>query len=388
MKLNSRFLITIFLLVIVASPVFANSRTSFLPSTHAQSEGGLTGVIIPLWSYPGSEWTQIANMKEAYPSVPMIAVINPSNGPGYSQDPNFVWGINLLESAGVTVLGYVYTLYASIPESSIVSEINSWKSMYNVNGIFFDQMSNVPGYESYYSSLNSYAASLGYQTVGNPGAPIPASYVGTMDNIVIYENFGLPSLSYLSSLGYQKSDFSFVSYGDSGLDTSFVSAASTSVSYLYMSEGVMPNPYPALPSYFETLMSTLSQIDSPPTVPVTVETVNMSSDPISGLWTTVESGGVTFQAGFNTQFAATIGDQYEVTVSNYGNLVFDHWSTGSNSDTITITPSQATTLVAYYDTVVQTSPSTMTSMPVVTSSFTSSNSIPYLRHTLQLVVAL
>jgi len=351
--LKRRISITVFLIIVIVIPVFAAPR-AFFPITHAQSETNLTGIIIPLYSYPGNEWREVANIKEAYPLVPIVAVINPDNGPGTSQDPNYVSGIGLLHSAGVTVVGYVYTSYAARPITSVIANINSWKQMYKVNGIFFDQMSNVPGYENYYSSLNSYAASLGYTiTIGNPGAAVPASYIGTLDNILIYENVGLPSISYLSSLGYQKSDFSSVSYGVPTIDSSFLSSSSAYLGYVYVTDQNMPNPYTTLPSYFETLVSTLSQIDSlPTTVSVTIQTVDMSGNQIQGLWTVVQSGGATFQTGFSPMsFTATSGVQYEVTVSNYGNDVFSHWSTGSTSNTITITPSQATTLVAYYNVV-------------------------------------
>ncbi|MHB2036611.1 MAG: spherulation-specific family 4 protein, partial [Nitrososphaerales archaeon] len=67
-----------------------------------------TGVMIPLYSYPGSDWNVVEQAKLAHPSVPIVAIINPNNGPGGSQDPNYVAGVNNLRSAGVTVLGYVY----------------------------------------------------------------------------------------------------------------------------------------------------------------------------------------------------------------------------------------------------------------------------------------
>jgi len=245
------------IIVAVAVPAVSFSKSN------TQIETGPTGVIVPLYSYPGSDWSTVASVKEAYPAVPLIAIINPSNGPGSSQDPNFVSGITLLESAGVTVLGYVHTSYAARSIDSVIADVNSWKQMYHINGIFFDEMSNVSGYENYYSTLNSYSRSLGYTlTVGNPGSTVPASYLGTMDNILIYENSGLPSSSSLSNLGFQKSDFSFVSYDMSALNATFISSASQSAAYLYITNQGLPNPYNIIPPYFGTLVSILAQVNS------------------------------------------------------------------------------------------------------------------------------
>ena len=349
--LNKRALATVFLSIILVVPAFASPLGLQFRISSAQVPTGLTGVIIPLYSDPGSEWTAVANMKEAYPSVPIIAVVNPDNGPGVYQDSNYVSGINLLEAAGVIVLGYVYTSYGYRPIANVETDVNSWKQMYHINGILFDEMSRLTGYEGYYSSLNSYAKSLGYTfTIGNPGGPIPTSYIGTLDNIVIYENLGLPSQSYLSSLGYQKNDFTSVSYGVPTLDQNFVSNAFNYVGYLYITDQSSPNPYTELPSYFGALVSDLAQIDSlVHVVSATVDTVSLSGTSIQGLWTVIQSRGATLETGYSPlSFTAIAGDQYEVTAANYGNYIFNHWSTGSANNTIVIAPSQATTLVAYY----------------------------------------
>src|SRR5438132_172651 len=108
-------------------------------------------------------------------------------------DPNYVTGIKNLQAAGITVLGYVYTSYAARSISSAESDVISYKNLYNVNGIMFDEMSNVVGNENYYSTLTQYVKSHGMtMTVGNPGTSTRASYIGTVDNITIYESSGAP----------------------------------------------------------------------------------------------------------------------------------------------------------------------------------------------------
>jgi hypothetical protein len=309
------------------------------------------GIIIPLYSYPGPDWQLVIQEKQNYPSVSMVAVINPANGPGYGQDPNFVDGINSLKAAGVVVLGYVPTWYGTRPGSDVMADVSAYNSMYQVNGIFFDEMPAISGYENYYSTLSAYAKSLGMSlTVGNPGAWVPPSYIGTVDNIVIYENFGLPSYTYLNSLGYQRSDFSVISYGTPFVDPGFLARAASDVSYVYITDGILPSPYTSLASFFPSLVSSIVTLGLPSTeVPVSVESVDMSGNPVPGMWAVMQSGGLTSQQGFTPSvFTANIGDLYSVSVGNFGNYVFDHWSDGSTGNTEMVDPSSPTTLIAYY----------------------------------------
>src|SRR2546427_7737045 len=80
------------------------------------------------------------------------------------------------------------------------------------------------------------------------------------------------------------------------------------------------------------------------------------------MWTTIQSGGTTVKTGYTpVTFTATTGTQYTVTVSNYQNYVFNHWDDGSTNAARTITPTQSTTLTAYYST--GTTTSTVPSAP-------------------------
>src|SRR5579872_1866853 len=208
-KTNRRILLCIGLSFVILSSLCIAPRFSF----GATGGGSAAGVIVPLYAYPGWNWQSLIQAKEAYPSVPVIAVINPSGGPGNWQDPNFVSGVQQLQAVGITVIGYVSTGYGSVPLWQVEQEISAYHQFYQLSGVFLDEMSNVPGYENYYSTLTSYTSSVGmWLTVGNPGAPVPLSYVGTVSNIIAYENAGLPSTGYLASLSYDRSGFSFMSY--------------------------------------------------------------------------------------------------------------------------------------------------------------------------------
>src|SRR3989442_1167087 len=93
-----------------------------------------------------------------------------------------------------------------------------------------------------------------------------------------------------------------------------------------------------------------------------VKSVDLSGNSFAGMWTTIQSGGTTVKTGYTpVTFTATTGTQYTVTVSNYQNYVFNHWDDGSTNAARTITPTQSTTLTAYYST--GTTTSTVPSAP-------------------------
>src|SRR5213594_5040211 len=143
---------TVLLLGLVGA---AATRTSFAATSSS-------GVVIPLYTYPtDGSWSASLQAKKAHPNVPIIAVINPSDGPGGSSDSKYVQGVKNFQAAGIIVIGYVATGYASQLISSLESQISSYQNWYSVNGIFFDEMTSVPGNENYYSTLNTYVKSLG-----------------------------------------------------------------------------------------------------------------------------------------------------------------------------------------------------------------------------------
>jgi len=219
-----------------------------------------TGVLIPLYTYPtDASWEAVRQARRAYPSVKVIAVVNPHNGSGQSQIADYVQGIPALQQAGVTVLGYVYTSYARRDVEQVKAEIALFWTWYQVDGIFFDQTASQPGQEGYYSGLSEYARSKGMSlTVGNPGARAP-SYVGTADLLVTYEDAGLPELGGLSGLPGGREDYALIAYDVPTLDETWLSEAEDYVGYLYVTDGVMPNPYRALPSYFGAFIEKLSK---------------------------------------------------------------------------------------------------------------------------------
>ncbi len=221
------------------------------------------GVIVPLYAYPTSaSWSALIHIKQAYPSVPIIAIVSPNNGAGSVKDPIFASGIKSLQSHGIKVLGYVLTSYGSRDPALIKAQMLNYKNWYGVNGIFFDEMSQLGTTAGYYSNLASYGKSLNFgTTVGNPGTTVSTNLIGIFTNLCIYESPGMPSTSNINaySPSYAKQGFSYISYGDSSLPSQTqIQSTTRYVGYIYITSLSGSNPFDGLPSYFSKEVATLA----------------------------------------------------------------------------------------------------------------------------------
>lgn len=260
LKLPHHYFGLVAAVLLVSGTIFSvDGHTAFAAGT------GPTGVIVPLYVYPGEEWGELIEIKNANPSVPVVAVINPDNGPGSSKDPNYVEGVQALKIAGIVVLGYAWTDYGDRSSSAVRSEIRKYDNWYSVDGIFFDAMSNLRGKLKYYNNLDNFTKDRGLAlTVGNAGTDTRLIYIGSVDNIVIYENSGTPTLSFLGGWhdNHDKSNFSFVAYDENSLDESFVENATQHVGYMYITDDDLPNPYDSIPDYLSDLVSVIAGANS------------------------------------------------------------------------------------------------------------------------------
>ena len=247
-------------IVCISFALLLSGGLSVLSQSSAST--GLTGIVVPLYTYPtDGSWSSLVNIKHSYPSVPIIAIINPNSGVGSSKDSNYVSGIKQLQSAGITVLGYVHTSYGSRSVRSLETEITNYKNWYGVNGIFFDEMSGSGSTLRYYTLLANFvrSAKLG-MTMGNPGTTVSSNLLGVFSNLCIYENPGMPTTNQISVYAsHGKAGFSYIAYGVGNVPSqSTVQSTTTYVGYLYITNLGGSNPYNGLPSYIQSEAAMLS----------------------------------------------------------------------------------------------------------------------------------
>lgn len=231
-----------------------------------------TGVYIPLYFPPSDEYLalydRIAAAKLAHPSVPIVAAINPASGPGSSLDSNYHDAVHKLRAAGIVVVGYVPTKYGARDINAVTADIDKYISWYHVDGIHLDEFANNAGYEDYYRELTAYAKSHGLRLVmGNAGADVPESYIGTVDTIGITEEDGYNPVEWLKYCAgctdsgwhykHDKNSFWFVRYAVGTLDETYVSEAAKWTGLMYMTNGVSPTRWDGIPPYFEDLVAKL-----------------------------------------------------------------------------------------------------------------------------------
>ena len=358
-----------------------------LPVSSNVTSTSPTGIVIPLYTYPtDGTWNSLVKVKQTYPNVPMMAIVNPDSGPGSSYDQNYASGILMLRNAGVVVVGYVPTDYASNSISSVENEVNRYFQWYPyINGIMFDQMSNVPGNESYYSTLNSYVKSIGgNESFGNAGTSVPQSFIGTMNVTCIHEDSTALTLSSIQTdtYGDPKSNFAYIQYGSSLPNQTYITSLTNYFQWIYFTDAGLPNPYNSLPDYFSSLAAYVSIADSSSpgvsqqTVKVNIDSNFVNGTSFRGMWTYVEESGTIVAKGFTPfAFNATVGLTYTFVVDNYQNYVFDHWDNGNTSNQITLSAYQNMTLRAYYDLVSSTTTTSMSPQTFITYGTSQTDSV-------------
>ena len=221
----------------------------------------MVGLLVPLYIYPGSTWTTLINLKTTYPTLPILAIINPGSGPGTAKNSDYVTWIAKLQAANIIVIGYDHTSYGSRPTADVKADIDNYLAFYpSLDGIFFDEMAyQSTGKEAYYSAMDNYAKVKGFPiTFGNPGTTLLASYLQTVDYVVISEDKTTPDISTYGSYADYMSRLAMITINQATLPSAWVNKTAASIGCIYATNDKLPNPYDTLPSYLTSLATLLN----------------------------------------------------------------------------------------------------------------------------------
>ncbi|MFZ4276759.1 spherulation-specific family 4 protein [Streptomyces arboris] len=164
-------------------------------------------VSVPAYFYPGATWKQLTG---SGPGVG-LAVANPHNGPGTSEDEQYTETIKKADAAGADVIGYVSTGYfgtsgtktrsgSTSPDAwmkQIKADVDTWYRLYGdtgLGGIFFDEGTNECGpgdtHVERYIELRNYVEDKHGEeavVVNNPGTGTEECYTEAADTLVTFE---------------------------------------------------------------------------------------------------------------------------------------------------------------------------------------------------------
>lgn len=233
-------------------------------------------VAVPSYFYPPSFWPQLdSSVNDGV----RLAIINPSSGPGTAIDSAYANQIQSSQSAGLSVLGYVYTDYGQRSLSDVKTDVDAYYQWYGVDGIFFDEAANDddPAKIAYYQEIHDYVKSKSGSriVVINPGTRTEAAYITTADIIVTFEDTyeayvsssGLPATAWEWDYPADRFWHLIHTTSESDLRNAVSLSKQRNAGWIYVTPDTMPNPWDTLPnsSYWSTLLSaaTSSGTDDP-----------------------------------------------------------------------------------------------------------------------------
>ncbi|MDB5328271.1 MAG: hypothetical protein JWM57_3840 [Phycisphaerales bacterium] len=218
------------------------------------------GLLVPAYFQPADHAADWAALTSGASKVAVTAIFNPNSGPGTAAEPAYTSALATFRAAGGTAVAYVHThnTDGSLRTAAAVDdEINRYRSFYQFDGIFVDEMSNTTTDVSYYLSLYSSikAKDANWVLIGNPGTNVPSGYSNVADQLVTFEDYAINYAANTPRSWTQSqpaSRFATIVHDASASQlTGILSKASTDhVGYVYVTDdGADGNAYDSLPSY-------------------------------------------------------------------------------------------------------------------------------------------
>ncbi len=226
-------------------------------------------ILLPLYIYPNwyepesYVWSDVAR---AAHRVPIVAIINPNNGPdGKPPNRDYEKGLQDLRQSDITILGYVYTKYGDRPIEEVKQDIDLYHNYYDVDGIFLDESASNVKQLNYYQDIYNYIKTKTNldQVIINPGTHTDKAYLNrpAADTSVIFENYSEAWEEYEPQFyvsQYQSKHFASLihSVPDAAVMKSHIDrAVKRNIDYIYVTDDSPDSndgdPWNSLPSYWQ-----------------------------------------------------------------------------------------------------------------------------------------
>jgi Spherulation-specific family 4 len=230
-------------------------------------------LLAPAYFYPaGPGLKQWERLIQAASRVPIVAIANPSSGPGEEANSDYTAVVGRAKRGGVLVVGYVATDYAKRPLAEVRDEIDRWARFYpEIGGIFLDSQASEPGHADYYASLRDHAREKikGAAVITNPGAICAEEYSSRLTSVDIclfssatgFEAFRLPRWAERHTSGRLGAMPSQVAGAERMRDRVQLAAA-RGFGLIYVTDARLPNPWDRLPSYWDDEVEAVRQVNA------------------------------------------------------------------------------------------------------------------------------
>lgn len=259
---------------VVAATQNHKSKRNFTSDRHQLK------ILLPLYIYPNWYdrdryiWQQALS---AAKKVPIVAIVNPNNGPD-NAPPNsdYQQGIKDLHQAGIKIVGYVPTNYATRALGNVRSDIDLYIKHFNVDGIFIDETANTSDKLNYYRQIYQHikGRSARYQVILNPGTDIAESYIRepVADAIVVFENYQKVWTDYQPPAylkNYSADHFAALIHttaSSQAMKATIDRALKAKFGYIYVTDDSTDtanhNPWDSLPSYWQAQVNYIHQLNA------------------------------------------------------------------------------------------------------------------------------
>lgn len=231
--------------------------------------GNSLKILLPLYVYPNWYdpenylWSEVIS---AAAKVPIVAIINPNNGPD-NKPPNHDYqkGLADLRTTKISILGYVYTQYGDRSITEVINDINLYARYYDLDGIFLDETASDAETIDYYQKIYHYVKTKTHlkQIIINPGTDLDEGYLAqpVADTAVVAENYAQIWQQYQPQLYHRNYPANrFASLVHSVTDVSTMKncidlAIARNFGYVYVTndspQSADGNPWNSLPSYWQ-----------------------------------------------------------------------------------------------------------------------------------------
>ncbi len=228
----------------------------------------LSGIFVPAYFHPSGDnlsyWDDLA---AAAAKMPLIVVINPNSGPGEKLDPSYPPVIAKLAKTKAQLVGYISTSYAKVPLEKAKADIVAWTKMVpEIQGYFLDEQTSDAAHVEHYQKLVAAAKAARPKgtVVSNPGTPCDEGYFakGGPDILCTFEN-STPLADFkgdtIAAPATRRIGLAHSLHPRTKLEPLLDQAENKSLGWVFLTDGIMPNPWDRLPSFWDMLVGEVAK---------------------------------------------------------------------------------------------------------------------------------